>query len=114
MNRAGGGQQATGRSVPRGLESSLGREFELFFWAANQLSSAEKNCTAYSLFCIFIIMIVTTIISSSISISFVALLNRLALNAQVSPCLHLSSPSRGGEAERGASGCLLLSSRLPG
>ena len=46
----------------------------------------RKN--VYSLFCVFII-----IIFSSGSISFVALLNCLYLNPQVSPFVHFSSPS---------------------
>jgi len=54
-------------------------------------SGGEKNCVVYRLFCIFI--------SSSSSISFVALLNRLYLNPRVSAFVHFSFPSRCGEAE---------------
>ena len=42
----------------------------------NRLLGGVKNCIVYSLFCIFI----TIIISSSINISFVVLLNCLYLN----------------------------------
>ena len=45
----------------------------------DQSSGGEKNCSVYSLFCIFIIIfiIIITSINSSITISFVALLNCL-------------------------------------
>jgi len=44
-----------------------------------QSSGGEKNCIVYSLFCLFIIIIVFIIINSS-SISFVVLLNCLYVN----------------------------------
>jgi len=61
-----------------------------------------ENYTVYSLHCKFII---SSIISVSISISFVTLLNCLYLNPRVSPFFHFSFPScwegaRGGVSER--------------
>jgi len=70
--------------------------------AADQSLGDEKKCTAYSLFCIFIVSIIIVIIrlvnvSSSISISFVAIINCLYLNPGVSSFVHFSSSSyRGG------------------
>jgi len=62
--------------------------------AVNRSSDGEKNCIVYSLLCIFVI-----IISSSSSISFVALLNCLYLNQEF-PLLSISllHPA-GGEGE---------------
>ena len=48
--------------------------------AVDQSSSGEKNCTVYSLFCIFIVIIDLIVTIISISFSFVALLNCLCLN----------------------------------
>jgi len=49
--------------------------------AVDRSLGGEKSCSVYSLFCIFTIIIVIIItIISNISISFVALLNRLYLN----------------------------------
>jgi len=53
----------------------------------NQSPGGKKKSVVYSLFCIFII-----IISVSVSIYFVALLNCLNLNPRVSPFVHFSSP----------------------
>ena len=55
--------------------------------AAIQLLGGEKNSIAYSLFCMFIIIIIGII---SISISFVVLLKCLYLNPWVSPFAHFS------------------------
>ena len=63
--------------------------------AVNRSSGGEKNCVVYSLFCIFIIISS----SSSSSISFVALLNCLYLNSQVSPFIHSPAHPAGGERE---------------
>jgi len=49
------------------FESTLGQESELFSRAAIQLSGGQKNGIVYSLFCIFINIIVITNRSSSIS-----------------------------------------------
>jgi len=61
----------------------------------------EKDCTVYSSFCIFIIIIViiTTIISTIISISFIVLLNCLYLSPRVSPFVHFSCLSCWAEGE---------------
>ena len=59
----------------------------------NQSLGGEK--IIYSLFCIFIIIITGSSISSSISF---VLSNCLYLNQQVLPFVHFSSPSRWGEA----------------
>jgi len=63
--------------------------------AANQSSGGEK--IAYSLFCIFTIIIIS-------NISFIVLLNCLYLNPQVSLFVHFSSPpcwgGRGGASEQ--------------
>ena len=53
----------------------LGSVIAAWGLAANQSSGGEKNCIAYSLFCIFVIIII-----NNISISFVVLLNCLYLN----------------------------------
>ena len=65
--------------------------------AVTQLSGGEKNYVVYSVFCKFITIIIRIVSSSSISsisISFVGLLNCLYLNLQVLPFAHFSSPSR--------------------
>ena len=55
------------------FEWSLGQEFKSFLGAENWSSGSKKNCILCSLFWIFIIVIVIkiTIITPSISISFV-------------------------------------------
>jgi len=65
--------------------------------AADQPSGGEKNCLVYSLFCLFIIII--TIISSIIIISFVALLNCLYISPRIFPFVHFSTPSHCVEGE---------------
>jgi len=72
-----------------------------------------ENCIVYSLFCVFIMFIIINSIISSISISFVVLLNCLHLNPWVFPFAHFSSPSHGGEGgwER-LSGAQLLAADL--
>jgi len=70
-----------------------------------------ENCIVYCLFCIFIIIVIS---SSSGSIYFVALLNWLYLNPWVSLFVLFSCPSHWGGGEGWASGCLVLSCRLPG
>ena len=106
------------------LESCLGRDVKLFCefskihdfrvpdsavtaWvlALNRSSGGKKNCTVYSLVCIFIIIIIIVAISSrSIniisSISFVVLLNSLYLNSHAVLFVHFSSPSRRTETEK--------------
>ena len=69
--------------------------------AVDQLSDGEKNCIVYSLFCIFSIIFVI-IITISINISFVALLNCFYLNPRVSPFVHFPSLLWGVEGERAA------------
>ena len=73
--------------------------------AADQSLGDAKNCIVYGLFCIFIIIIIIIInsssITTSISISCVALLN-WPFNPWVSSFMHFSSPSRWG-GRRGGS-----------
>jgi len=62
------------------------------------LSGGGKNCVVYSLFCMFIFVIIIIIIviigfAVNVGISFVALLNCLCLNPQISPFVHFSSLS---------------------
>jgi len=64
--------------------------------AVNPSSGGERNCIVYSLFCKFIISSAIRIISS-VSISFVVLLNCLYLNPRVSLlCISPPHPSVGG------------------
>ena len=58
-----------------------------------------EKCIVHSLFCISVIITVT----SSVSISLVILLNCLYLNPQAFPFIHLSSPSCGGWGREGVS-----------
>jgi len=76
------------------LESSLGWEFKVLFGL--QICCWVVRKIVYSLFSILIIIII--IASTSISISFVALLDCL----RVSPFVHFSFPSRQG-GRRGVS-----------
>jgi len=70
----------------------LSGSLKFFDYFANFAISkfGEKNCIVHSLFCIFIIITII-IISSSSTISFVAFLNCNYLNARVSPFVHFSS-----------------------
>jgi len=73
--------------------------------AANHSSGGEKNPIVYSLFCVFIIIVINiSSIITSISISFVVVLNCLYLNLRVFLFARFSSPSRwggrGGVSER--------------
>ena len=82
--------------------------------AANLSLGGEKNCIVYSLFYIFIInIIIIIIISINISIFFVVLLNCFYPSPQLLPFVHISLSCVGGR-EGWASGCLVLSSWLPG
>jgi len=65
-------------------------------WLQTGHRIVKKNCIVYGLFCISVIIIVILIISSSINISFVVLLNSLDLNPLVLPFVH---PTAGGEGE---------------
>ena len=125
-----GQEETISVSLLCGFVSSLGREFGLFcgFYEVHNFMGSviavqgltenpslgdEKDCIMYSFFCVFIIIVIITVSSSSIHISvyFVVLLNCLYLNPWVSPFVRFSSPrrcgGRGGVSER------LSSAELP-
>ena len=86
-------------------DCSLGTDCELVI-------GRWENCIVYSLFCIFIIIIITVDTSSSGSIYFVVLLNYLYLNPRVFPFIHFSSPScwgGKGRGEQAAVWCIVVS-----
>jgi len=80
-------------------------------WGLPENWSLGGEKVVYSLFCVFIII---DNIHSSISISFVVLLNCLHLNPRVSPFVYFSSPSCWGEGEERAGSRLVHSCQLQG